>query len=540
MNTLTPTFALTASAMLPVAALLVLLIGLKWTAVRAAVVGFAAAALVAAAFYKASGGHILNESLKGLWNSVSIIIVIFPAILIYETSLQAGAFPVIRRELTRLIPDQLLQVLALGWCFSSFLQGPSGFGVPIAVTAPLLIAIGVKPMWAVAIPLLGHAWGNTFGTLALAWDALAQQVDLPPGELRSAALWSGVFLFFMNALAGVFICAFHSGVKGVRHGLPAVIALTLVMGGGQTVMAVGLPSLATVVPTTVALGAALFLARMPRYRRLLRDGGGVASPIMEKAALDEPAPPPGGLGLHQAMLPYYALTVVSLAALLIQPLKASLAGIAVTSFGFAEETTGLGFVSVGSPAYSPIAWLIHSGFFLLLSAVVAGVYYLARGSLTGDGVNKALSQTWRKALPASLSVVLLIGMSKVMGGSGQTDVLAHAVAGLTGSWYGGLSPLVGVLGAFMSSSNVSSNILFGQFQSATAALTGFNVAVILAAQTAGAALGCMISPSKVMLGATTAGVVGQEGVIIRKLLGVAVLCAVLTGGLVMLFGRAAA
>ncbi len=530
---LAPTLTLTLTAALPIIVLLVLLLGLKWTAVRASACGFIAAALVALLFYQAGFGQVISETLKGIWNSVSIIIVIFPAILIYEISLQAGAFPAIRRELTRLIPDRLLQVLTLGWCFSSFLQGPSGFGVPIAVTAPLLIAIGVRPLWAVAIPLLGHGWANTFGTLALAWDALLQQVDLSSGQWLAAAAWAGLFLFLMNVLAGLFICWFYNGAAGVKHGLPAVLVLGVVMGGGQMALTMALPSLSTVIPTTVALGAALVMARLPRYAGTRTDSSPIMEPPAQNAALDA-----SNLGLHQAMLPYYALTVISLIVLLIRPLKAFL-GQWSTSFAFADTTTGLGFVSAGSPRYSPIAWLTHSGVFLLLSAVLAGLYYYKQGELNRAGVDKSIAQTWRKALPASLSVVLLISMSKVMGGSGQTDVLAQSVADITGTYYGLLSPLVGVLGAFMSSSNVSSNILFGQFQAATAGLTGYDVAIILAAQTSGGALGCMISPSKVMLGATTAGVVGQEGVIIRKLIGVSVICAAVIGILVLVFGRVA-
>lgn len=528
---LEPTLGLTLPAAVPIAVLLVLLVGLKWTAVRASLAGFAAALLVAVVFFRTSPAQAAAETAKGLWNSASIIFVIIPAILIYEISLQAGAFPAIRRELTRLIPDRLLQVLTLGWCFASFLQGPSGFGVPIAVVAPLLIAIGVKPLWAVAIPLLGHGWANTFGTLALAWDALVQQVEMPAHEWFAAAAWAGFFLFLMNILGGLFICWFYKGVAGVRHGLPAVLALGLVMGGAQMALALYLPSLATVVSTTLGLGVALALARMKRYAT----PDGDDSPIMIEVAAARDDKGASGIGLHQALLPYYALTAISLLVLLNGPLKTAL-GQFSTSFAFGDYTTGLGFVSAGSARYSPIAWLTHSGFFLLLSALLAGGYYYAKKALSNDGIGAALRQTWKKALPASLSVILLIGMSKVMGGSGQTDVLAKAVAALTGSWYGLLSPLVGVLGAFMSSSNMSSNILFGQFQFAIAGLTGFDAAVILAAQTCGGAIGCMISPSKVMFGATTAGVVGEEGVIIRKLLGVSVVSAALIGCLVLLFG----
>lgn len=523
------------AAALPLVVLLALLVGCQCTAVRASLAGFAAAAAAAGIFFQASPRHMAIESLKGMWNSVSIIIVILPAILIYEISLAAGAFPAIRRELSRLLPDRLLQVLTLGWCFSSFLQGPSGFGVPIAVTAPLLLAVGVRPLWAVAIPLLGHAWANTFGTLALAWDALMVQVDLDPGQWLAAAAWSGAFLFAMNALAGLFICWFYAGAAGIRHGWPAVAALGLTMGGGQMAMAGVLPSLATVIPTTLGLGLAVLLSRLPRYR----DGSFPAGDVMDEKRAGEEPPRAGGMGLHQAMLPYYALTVISLAVLLNAPAKRFLSRFS-TGFAFPASVTGLGFVSPGSSNYSPVAWLTHSGFFLLLAAVVAAAYYSRRNYLARSDIGAIARHAGRKVVPASLSVILLMGMSKIAGGTGQTDVLARAVAGLTGSWYGLLAPLTGVLGAFMSSSNVSSNILFGQFQSATAVLTGFDVPVILAAQTGGGALGCMISPSKVLLGATTAGVIGQEGAIIRRLLGVSIVCATVMGCMVLLFGRLAA
>ena len=421
-------------AFFPVAVLLVLLLGLGWTVVRTAAAGFLAAALAATSFFRTGPDHAAMEALKGLWNSVSIIIVILPAILIYEISLEAGAFPAIRREVARLIRDPLLRILALGWCFSSFLQGPSGFGVPIAVTAPLLVAIGVKPLWAVAIPLLGHAWANTFGTLGLAWEALVRQVGLSAPEWAATAFWTGVFLFGMNLLAGLTICWFHGGAAGLRHGLPAAAALSLIMGGGQLALAEPLPSLAATIPTTVALAAVFAIARMDRYARpptagsrlmeagcdMETDCDGIGASGGGESGKPEPA---AGIGLHQAMFPYYALTIISTAILMLPPLKVGLGRFA-TSFSFPAAVTGLGFTSEGSEHYSPIAWFTHSGFFLLLSALAAGCYYLALGAVTGKGVAAALSRTWRKALPASLSVALLIGMSKIMGGSGQTDALA--------------------------------------------------------------------------------------------------------------------
>jgi lactate permease len=52
----------------------------------------------------------------------------------------------------------------------------------------------------------------------------------------------------------------------------------------------------------------------------------------------------------------------------------------------------------------------------------------------------------------------------------------------------------------------------------TAELLGFSVALILAAQTSGGALGSVIAPTKIVVGASTGGMAGREGEVMRKML----------------------
>ena len=136
----------------------------------------------------------------------------------------------------KLLPNELLLVLALGWILESFLQGITGFGVPVAVGAPLLIGIGMHPMWAVILPLLGQSWGNTFGTLAAAWDSLASTSGLTTGspEYFAAALWASAFLFVWDVITGLIMCWFYGKGAGVKKGLPAVLILAVIQGGRRT------------------------------------------------------------------------------------------------------------------------------------------------------------------------------------------------------------------------------------------------------------------------------------------------------------------
>ena len=85
-----------------------------------------------------------------------------------------------------------------------------------------------------------------------------------------------------------------------------------------------------------------------------------------------------------------------------------------------------------------------------------------------------------------------------------------------------VAPWLGALGAFISGSNTSSNLLFGMLQRRTAEMLGLSVAWILAAQTTGGAIGSVVSPAKVVVGTASVGSGGtapEEGEVLRRLLG---------------------
>ena len=65
-------------------------------------------------------------------------------------------------------------------------------------------------------------------------------------------------------------------------------------------------------------------------------------------------------------------------------------------------------------------------------------------------------------MPSGIAVIGLVIMSRIMGGTGQTDVLADGISRVLGKAYAILSPVVGLIGTFMTASNMSSNILFGR------------------------------------------------------------------------------
>ena len=516
------------AAALPIIALLFLMVKLQWGAAQAAPVGLGLAMVVAFALYRADLHLLFFESLKGMWGSVTVLITIWPAILIYEVTHEAEAFNVFRRGLQRISPNELLQVLTFGWVFVSFLQGVTGFGVPVAVGAPLLIGIGVRPLWAVTIALLGHAWANTFGTLSVAWEALVSTTGISGAAAASTAMWAAVFIWVFNITSGITISYWYGKWPAVKKVWPAVVLISLIQGGGQVILTQYNEMLAAFVPASIALAVVFSLGKLKRFHEPWRVEN---SPVMDREFVDHVDTPREGareLTVHQAFAPYYILIVVTLGVLLFAPIKAFFSRVSV-GFPFPQTATGYGFVNAAERMFSPLRPFAHPGMFLLLAALLGYWFFRRHGAVEAGGLGRVMKRTVEKTMPATIGIVLLIVMSRIMSATGQVRVLAEGTAALTGIFYVGLAPMIGILGSFITSSNLASNVLFGQFQQTTAGLLGLSQNAILGAQTAGGAIGNTVCPGNIILGTTTGGVLGKEGVILRMILPITLSVAVVIG-----------
>jgi len=519
-------------AILPIIVLLILLIKFHWGATEAAPVGLVITAITGVLFYKADLKLLAIESAKGIFNALVILVIVWTAILMYQVCDEANAFSAIRNGMKKLIPNELILVLAMGWIFESFLQGITGFGVPVAVGAPLLIGIGVQPLWAVVIPLLGQAWGNTFGTLGAAWDSLAMSASLTAGthEYLVTAMWTSVFIWFWNFVGGIAMCYFYGKGKALKKGFIAVCILSLIQGGGELLFSQMNTTLCCFIPACISLVAVLLLSKTSLYRdEWCIDDSPIMSRVKDESVNESVTE--NSMTLIQAFVPYIALSILTLLVLIIKPVNEFLGQFSI-SLTFVETMTGYSFVN--KQATLSFVPFTHASMFLFLSSIFGMFYYKSHGWVGDGGIKRMFVKSVAMTIPSGISVIGLVIMSRIMDGTGQTQVMAVGIANVLGKVYAMFAPLVGLLGTFMTGSNMSSNILFGGFQSTTAELLGINKDIILGAQSAGGAFGSACSPSKIILGTTTANILGREGEVLSIVMVLTSLSAALVG--VFVFG----
>lgn len=150
---------------LPILLLIMLLAVFHISTARAAGVTLLLAVLSALVVYKADIQLVLFESLKGVWSTATILYIIFPALLLYELIAASGAIDVMNDTMRQLSPHELFRILTVGWVFVGFLQGITGFGVPVAICVPMLVALGVRPTMAVTSP----CWAKPGATPSARW-----------------------------------------------------------------------------------------------------------------------------------------------------------------------------------------------------------------------------------------------------------------------------------------------------------------------------------------------------------------------------------
>ncbi|RMF48701.1 MAG: L-lactate permease [Anaerolineae bacterium] len=483
-------------AFLPIAVILSLMIGYRWGASRAGAAGYLTALVVAIAFFGAGPRLLAYAHAKALLLTVDVLLIIWAAFLLFRVADEAGAIAVIGDALPHLTADRGMQALLIGWVFASFLQGVGGFGVPVAVIAPILVGLGFSPLAAVVIPSVGHSWAVTFGSLGSSFNALMAATNLPFDVLAPDA---ARFLGLAGIAVGLMVLHAAEGWGAVRRLFLPTILLGAVMAVGQYLAATaGLWNVGAFLGSLAGLMVAIPLAR--RYRGQMGDNGHLDT-----------------RRVLVALSGYAVLVAITLGVQLIPGIHDTLSKVGVLRVNFPEMATSQGFVTPAGPGRT-IRFLRHAGAILGISSLLAFLIYRRAGWYQPGAGRRIVTGTVQRVMSSSVGIAAMVAMAVVMQHAGMTDALARTLADSVGRAYPAIAPWIGALGAFMTGSNTNSNVVFAALQQRTAELLGYTVALILAAQTAGGALGSVIAPTKIVVGASTGGMAGREGEVMRKML----------------------
>lgn len=486
-------------ALIPILWLLAGLSAIKMPAHKVCSVGLVISLMLALFSHNLHWVWALQACLEGLLFAIfPILWVVLAAFFMYNIAQFTGAIEQIKQFMLQFSSDRRIQALLIAWGFGSFMESVAGFGTAVAVPAALMIALGFSPLQSAIICLIANTVAVAFGVLGIPITTLARVTELNVFALSTAVVWQlGLFVFAIPVLIVLSVTREWSGFRGV--GL-----VTLTAGASfaftQYFVATSVgPELAAVLASLVSSAAIIgFSLYFP-----------VASPWKLPHELRQNTEAPKAIPRRKicirsqgvAWSPYLVLLILVLASSRLSP----------EIHNFLQQFRSVLLLYSG-PGGKPLIfdWWLTPGTLLFIAAIIGG-------RIQGASPHRMLTLFLTTALQlrkTALTVITLVAMAKVLAYSGMIDDLAQGLAQVSGSYFPLFSPLIGVLGAFITGSDTSANILFGQLQKQTAIQLGMDPVWIAAANASGACIGKMISPQSIAIATAATGLSGQEGQIL--------------------------
>ncbi len=525
-------------ALLPIATVFLLLVIARRPAGQAMPIAYLVTVGIALLVWQVPFVEVAASSVQGIVAAAEILYIVFGAILLLNTLQESGAIAAIRQSLLGISRDRRVQVIIIAWLFGSFIEGASGFGTPAVITVPLLVAIGFPAMAAVMAALIIQSTPSTFGAVGtpilIGVNTGLEGVPDVQQQLAELGLTQANYLITVGRWAGIFHCL-------IGTFLPLVLVLVITTGfGGDRTWKAGraiwkfalFAGLAFTVPYLLT---ALFLG--PEFPTLI--GGLVGLAIVISAARRgflvpaepwdfpqiESWPPtdPGHeisdasamgsqLSAGQAWLPYVLLgLLLMLSRLTFLPLRGWLQSVTLNWANIFGTD-----VSVSTqPLYlPPSVFLVVVGITFFLHRMKP----LAFKTAIADAIPVLRKTTLALGSAVLMARVFINTGVNTSGLQSMPLTLADGMSSLAGQSWPLFAPLVGAIGSFVAGSVTVSNMMFSLFQFGVAEKIEVSTALVLGLQCVGASAGNIICVSNIVAAEATVGLIGCEGVLIRKVL----------------------
>lgn len=480
-------------AVLPLILLLVLMGGLRKSGLFSSLCGLAAAALLAMLVWHMPVTLVLWSSAYGfvyaLW---PILWIVFGALWLYNLTQDTGKFELLQRWMAEHASgDPCIQAILVAFCFGALLEGCAGFGAPVALTACLLVGMGMQARLAVIVSLIANTAPVAFGALGIPVVALAGVTGLDLGKLSSMV---GRQVPFLSLILPAYLVWVVAKGKGLRRTWPAALVAGVTFALAQFLVSnLWGPYATDIIASTSSIAATVAFLRF-----WSRPG---ADSIKQQKSIT--------LTFQQSLAAWLPWVILSAVMILWSYFKLLPAGQFI--FPIPALHNGV-LITLYEKSYAALYTFqpLGPGTAVLVATVITAIYFKVPAHVFFTAGKKSFKQL---RLPG-LTVMVIVGLAYLYNYSGMAYTLGAAAARI-GPAFPLISSYLGWVACFLSGSDTASNLLFGNLQVAAAHQLNLSPILMAATNSTGAVTGKMISPQNIAVGVTTVGLIGEEGRILR-------------------------
>lgn len=554
-------------AFIPIIVTVIVMAGLNWPAKRALPLAWAITFIICCTVWKMPIITVVAHTISGMLTSLDTICVILGAILIMNTMKQSGAMNTINQMFTSISDDPRIQMIIIGFMFAGFIEGAAGFGTPAALAAPLLISVGFPPLCAAMVCLILNSTPVAYGAVGTPTSTAAAQVqdqvlgylgagaDFEPyrlGLTKWAAIPSAIICPIIIFIAMAMMCLMFGKEKSIK---PAIACIPYILMSAIAfdipfilcAMALG-PEFPSLIAGLVGMVVCIVTAQkgilIPKEKFSFPDRGAWADYWKSTQATEDTSSQDGAaMSPVMAWIPYIIIAAILVLTRIPATGLKAIMNVAQLPFGITIPTI------LGVDVNYSFKWAWNPG---IVPFVIVALIIIPLHKMSGEKVAAAWKETFSMLAGAAIALVFGIAMVQLFRNSGiaaaegaevmyynktMLRVMAEGLAGLFGNAYIIVSPLIGVVGAFISGSATVSCTLFSSLQFDTAVLLNLPTMLIVAMQICGGAMGNMVCVNNIVSACATCGTNGAEGRLIRSnvvpCLIYAVLTIIILGGLIV-------
>jgi len=491
-------------ALFPILIVLLGMLIFSRSGVFMSVVGWLAAAVVAATYFKTPWEVVFGASIYGIIKAFAITFAVAFTMLMIFIMKESGALDEIVKTILSITKDKIQQTLFIGMGFGS-LATSLGVVTP-ALFPPLFVALGFSPLAAVAISVLCYDPLTSFALLSIpitlpakvAWGPFGIR---PPGiENVEQFIWSftqhiTIFLPVVSVGFALMMLYFVGRWEAIKKNWLQATVAGLVLSFTALILA-----FTKILPVEV-IGVISGLATMVVSYLLYKRGN------QEKTKIDGE--------LFKAASPWILLFLFSVITNY-PPVKKFLAGLP----GNLEVITLIGGKKID------LNVLAHVYFWILVATLIS----IPILKPTGEQLSRAVSVWIKRVWGPFIAYSLFFAVAFIMAWSGMEIVngklvpmaefkslnmdyiIGKTLADLFGGLYPLVAPFLGLLGAFVGGSETASNVLFAKIQwSAVASTIGASTFMaVYGAHAVAGGIASAITPSKITNAAALVGLKGKD------------------------------
>src|SRR5664279_4046841 len=486
--------------------------------------------IISVLVYKMPISAALSASALGMLTGLFPIgWIILTAVFLYNLTVESGQFEIIKSSISSLSTDRRLQALLVAFCFSAFMEGVSGQGAPVAVAAAMLIGLGFPALPAAVICLVANTPPVPFGPVGVPTIMMSTVTGIPATTMARAV---GIDMAFMALIIPFFMVVVMVGFQRAKEVLPAALVAGISYAAASLVVSTYFgPELPAITASVFSLICLVIFIKFWQPKTVWNFPEDAATTVITGTSYSASQ-------IFKAWSPFLILMVVM--GIWGTPIFKNYAEKTHHWFLAVPKWPGLdGVVFKAAPIVAKPTlyaasykwqWLVAPGTAMFISSLIS-MAILGISPATGGRV---FLKTFKQLRFALITLASVIGLGFLANYSCMSFTLGLAFAVLTGMAFPIFSPVIGLVGVFLTASVTSSAALFGKLQQVTAVHLGLNPVLTTSANLFGGVMGKLISPQSIAVACAAVGLVGRETDIFRKTLKYSMILLVLVIALVLL------